>query len=96
MGSLIIKSLVKEFDNTKALDQLTLEIHDGEMVGIIAAQSCGEPLSQMTLDTKHAAGVASSANTGIPRIQEIILNSKNIKSPQMIIYFKDHLRFFEF
>ena len=42
MGSLIIKSLVKEFDNTKALDQLTLEIHDGEMVGIIGKSGAGK------------------------------------------------------
>jgi len=42
MGSLIIKSLVKEFDNTKALDRLTLEIHDGEMVGIIGKSGAGK------------------------------------------------------
>ena len=42
MGSLIIKSLVKEFGNTKALDRLTLEIHDGEMVGIIGKSGAGK------------------------------------------------------
>ena len=42
MGSLLIKSLVKEFGNTKALDRLTLEIHDGEMVGIIGKSGAGK------------------------------------------------------
>ena len=48
-------------------------IEPGESVGVIAAQSIGEPTSQMTLNTKHSAGVASksSANMGVPRIKEM-------------------------
>ena len=44
-----------------------------------------------TLNTKHFAGVAGkgSANMGISRIQELLHYSKNIKTPQMIIYFED-------
>ena len=66
-------------------------IEPGEMVGIIAAQSVGEPTSQMTLNTKHFAGVAKggSANMGVSRIQELLHFSKNIKTPQMHIYFKE-------
>ena len=66
-------------------------IEPGEMVGIIAAQNVGEPTSQMTLNTKHFAGVASkgSANMGVSRILELIHYTKNIKTPQMTIYFKD-------
>ena len=66
-------------------------IEPGEMVGIIAAQSVGEPTSQMTLNTKHFAGVAGkgSANMGVNRIQELLHYSKNIKTPQMMIYFKE-------
>jgi len=64
-------------------------IEPGEMVGIIAAQTIGEPTTQLTLNTKHFAGVAGkgSANMGISRIQELLHYSKNIKTPQMIIYF---------
>ena len=62
-------------------------IEPGEMVGIIAAQSIGEPTSQLTLNTKHSAGAKSSSNKGLGRIQEILHYSKNIKVPQMIIYF---------
>lgn len=66
-------------------------VEPGEMVGIIAAQSVGEPTSQMTLNTKHFAGVASkgSANMGVSRILELLHFTKNIKTPQMTIYFKD-------
>ncbi len=44
-----------------------------------------------TLNTKHFAGVAKggSANMGVSRIQELLHFSKNIKTPQMHIYFKE-------
>jgi DNA-directed RNA polymerase beta' subunit len=44
-----------------------------------------------TLNTKHFAGVASkgSANSGVPRIKEIMSYSKSIKTPQTIVYFDD-------
>jgi DNA-directed RNA polymerase beta' subunit len=66
-------------------------IEPGEMVGIVAAQSVGEPTSQMTLNTKHFAGVAKggSANMGVSRILELVHFSKNIKTPQMQIYFTE-------
>jgi DNA-directed RNA polymerase II subunit RPB1 len=68
-------------------------VEPGEMVGIIAAQSIGEPTSQMTLNTKHITGVAtqSSANMGVPRIKEILSYSKTIKTPQMTIYFNKNI-----
>jgi DNA-directed RNA polymerase II subunit RPB1 len=66
-------------------------IEPGEMVGIIAAQSIGEPTSQMSLNTKHSAGSAtkSTTNSGVHRIQELLHYSKHIKTPQTIIYFKE-------
>ena len=66
-------------------------VDPGEMVGIIAAQSIGEPTSQMTLNTKHFAGSASksSANSGVNRLQELLHFSKNIKTPRMTIYFNN-------
>jgi len=68
-------------------------IEPGEMVGVIAAQSVGEPTSQMVLNTKHFAGVAGkgSANMGLSRILELLHYSKNIKTPEMTLYFKDDL-----
>lgn len=48
----------------------------------------------MTLNTFHFAGVSSQNITlGVPRIQEIINVSKNIKGPSMTIYLKEHIRY---
>jgi len=60
----------------------------GEMVGLIAAQSIGEPTTQMTLNTFHFAGVASKSNVtrGVPRIEEILSLSENPKNPSVNIY----------
>jgi|UniRef100_A0A6C0JAR5 DNA-directed RNA polymerase II subunit RPB1 len=59
----------------------------GEMVGMIAAQSIGEPTTQMTLNTFHFAGVASKSNVtrGVPRIEEILSLTENIKNPSLTI-----------
>jgi DNA-directed RNA polymerase II subunit RPB1 len=63
-------------------------VNPGEMVGIIAAQSIGEPTTQMTLNTFHFAGVASKSNVtrGVPRIEEILSLSENPKNPSCTIY----------
>ena len=46
-----------------------------------------------TLNTKHSAGLTSKikTNMGVPRIQEILHYSKNIKTPEMTIYLKDDI-----
>src|SRR5699024_1976276 len=49
------------------------EVEVGEAVGIIAAQSIGEPGTQLTMRTFHTGGVAGDDITqGLPRIQELI------------------------
>jgi len=65
----------------------TAKIAPGEMVGVIAAQSIGEPATQMTLNTFHFAGVSAKSNItrGIPRLIELLHISKNIKSPSSVI-----------
>ena len=62
----------------------------GEMVGLIAAQSIGEPTTQMTLNTFHFAGVASKSNVtrGVPRIEEILSLSPEPKNPSLTVYLK--------
>ncbi len=70
-------------------------VEPGEMVGVIAAQSLGEPTTQMSLDTKHSAGKAGALSTalvGVPRIQELLSYSKQIKTPQTLIYFDKDIR----
>jgi DNA-directed RNA polymerase II subunit RPB1 len=45
------------------------QVHAGEMVGALAAQSIGEPTTQLTLNTFHSAGTAkANATSGVPRI----------------------------
>ncbi|KAJ7151696.1 DNA-directed RNA polymerase II, subunit 1 [Mycena filopes] len=59
----------------------------GEMCGTLAAQSIGEPATQMTLNTFHYAGVASKNVTlGVPRLKEIINVATNIKTPCLTVY----------
>lgn len=56
-----------------------------EMVGTLAAQSIGEPATQMTLNTFHFAGVAQHISTGVPRLKEIINAAKNIRNPFQVV-----------
>lgn len=61
--------------------------YPGEMIGTVAAQSIGEPTTQMTLNTFHFAGVsAKNVTLGVPRLTEIINIAKNIKTPSLTIY----------
>ena len=53
----------------------------------MAAQSIGEPTTQMTLNTFHYAGVsAKNVTLGVPRLTEIINIAKNIKTPSLSVY----------
>uniref|UniRef100_A0A6C0IBD3 DNA-directed RNA polymerase n=1 Tax=viral metagenome TaxID=1070528 RepID=A0A6C0IBD3_9ZZZZ len=65
-------------------------VHPGEMVGVVAATSTGEPCTQLTLNTFHGSGIASKSNVtrGVPRIEEILRLTKNPKNPSMTIYLK--------
>ena len=65
-------------------------VNPGEMVGVIAGQSIGEPTTQLTLNTFHLAGVASKSNVtrGVPRIEEILRLTKNPKNPSLTVYLK--------
>lgn len=61
-------------------------IQSGEAVGVVAAESIGEPSTQMLLRVFHSAGISSAVvTTGLPRILEIIDARKNPKSPIMHI-----------
>lgn len=94
---LAFKKLVKQdFLNTLALDNVLGDIENrfsrslaspGEMVGVLAAQSIGEPATQMTLNTFHFAGVsAKNVTLGVPRLKEILNVAENLKTPAMKVY----------
>ncbi|MCJ7731647.1 DNA-directed RNA polymerase subunit A' [Candidatus Bathyarchaeota archaeon] len=62
-------------------------VEPGEAVGILAAQSIGEPGTQMTLRTFHYAGVAElNVTLGLPRLIEIVDARKSPSTPVMDIY----------
>jgi DNA-directed RNA polymerase subunit A" len=68
---------------------LSAQIDAGEAVGLVGAESIGEPGTQMTLNTFHYAGVAEmNVTMGLPRIIEILDGRKSITTPQMEIFLK--------
>jgi DNA-directed RNA polymerase II subunit RPB1 len=71
-------------------------IQPGELVGVVSAQSLGEPTTQMTLNTFHSTGISSKSvvtTTGVPRMRELLNHSKNIRTRSMTIYLKNELQF---
>eukprot|EP01006_Ploeotia_vitrea_P022617 TRINITY_DN55012_c0_g1_i1.p1 TRINITY_DN55012_c0_g1~~TRINITY_DN55012_c0_g1_i1.p1 ORF type:complete len:1244 (+),score=222.54 TRINITY_DN55012_c0_g1_i1:362-3733(+) len=67
------------------------QVNPGEMVGCIAGQSCGEPATQMTLNTFHFAGVSSKNVTlGVPRLRELISVAKKPKQQGMTVWLDQH------
>ncbi len=77
----ILDLAVEEYESSK--------VEPGEAVGLIAAQSIGEPATQMTLNTKHFSGVAEmNVTLGLPRIIEVVDARKSISTPSMNIYLK--------
>ncbi|XP_024857963.1 DNA-directed RNA polymerase II subunit RPB1 [Kryptolebias marmoratus] len=96
-STLCSKRMTEEFRlSTEAFDWLLGEIetkfsqsiaHPGEMVGALAAQSLGEPATQMTLNTFHYAGVsAKNVTLGVPRLKELINISKRPKTPSLTVF----------
>ncbi len=86
----------------KELNTLVLKVEEayerayieaGEAVGTVAAQSVGEPGTQMTMRTFHYAGVAElNVTLGLPRLIEIVDARKKISTPTMDIYFEDEYK----
>ena len=65
------------------------KINAGESIGVITAESFGEPSTQMTLNVFHFAGVAEmSVSLGLPRLIEIFDARKTIKTPMMSVFIK--------
>ena len=71
----------------------SIRVEPGEAVGIVAAQSLGEPGTQLTLRTKHYAGAAEvSVGSGIQRVEEIVDGRSKAKYPTMTIFLDEKLR----
>ncbi|MBI2542534.1 DNA-directed RNA polymerase subunit A'' [Candidatus Woesearchaeota archaeon] len=77
----LLEATCEEYKNSR--------VAPGESVGLIAAESIGEPGTQMTLNTFHFAGVAEmNVTLGLPRIIEILDGRKELDNPMMEIYLK--------
>lgn len=73
-------------------DKSKYYIEYGDPVGIIAAQSVGEPGTQMILRSFHLAGIESTISTsGLPRIIELVDAKKKPSTPIAYIYLNDKL-----
>jgi len=97
---LLVKELKRTLNKAKLTQEgideaisLTLEnfkrslVEPGEAVGIVAAQSIGEPGTQMTLRTFHYAGVREQNVTlGLPRLIEIVDARRTPSTPIMSVY----------
>ncbi len=78
----ILDRVKEEYEHAK--------IHAGEAIGVITAESFGEPGTQMTLNVKHFAGVAEMAVTlGLPRLIEIFDARIKPSTPTMEVYLED-------
>lgn len=94
------KNLIKMKFTKLAFDHLIETIYNnfikvlvtpGENVGILSAQSIGEPATQMTLDAFHSTGLGSKANVsrGVPRLRELLGLTRNPKAPVMMVQIND-------
>lgn len=65
------------------VDFARARVTPGEAVGVIAAQSMGEPLTQATLNTFHTSGVSSARATtqGLPRLRELLGATDTPRTP---------------
>jgi DNA-directed RNA polymerase subunit A" len=78
---------IKKIIDEAVKDYLGSLVHPGEAIGVVAAQSIGEPGTQMTLRTFHFAGVRElNVTLGLPRLIEIVDARKVPSTPMMTIY----------
>ena len=78
-------------ETISAMDRTSVDPY--EAVGIVTAQSIGEPGTQMTMRTFHYAGVATvNVTQGLPRIIEIVDAKKEPSTPTMRIHLKEGLK----
>jgi len=61
----------------------------GEAVGIVAAQSIGEPGTQMNMRPFHLSGIAEAVPTGLPRLIELVDVRREPKEPLMNVYLNE-------
>ncbi len=77
----VMKKVLDSFDNAR--------IAPGEAIGIVTAESIGEPSTQMVISSFHFAGVAEmNITVGLSRLIEVFDARKNPSTPRMMLYLK--------
>ena len=94
------EELLEVMPDAGQLDEILARVADAyadacvepcDPVGVVAAQSIGEPGTQMTMRTFHYAGVAEiNVTLGLPRLIEILDARKNPSTPVMTVYLQKH------
>lgn len=83
----IYPNLIPKLKKIIEKEYYTTQLQAGEMVGVQAATSIGEPVSQMTLNAFHFSGISSiGIASGVPRVEELLNASKKQKSYGMTLY----------
>ena len=81
----VLKRVKDEYENAR--------INPGESIGIVTAESFGEPGTQMILRTFHFAGVAEAeVSLGLPRLIELFDARKTPSTPRTEIYLKHGIK----
>lgn len=81
----VMEMIIEEYDRH--------HVDPNESVGIVSAQSIGEPGTQMTMRTFHYAGVAEiSVTLGLPRLIEIVDARRIPSTPMMTIYMREDIK----
>ena len=87
---------LEEIINQVSADYEHARVEPCEAVGVVAAQSIGEPGTQMTMRTFHYAGVAEiNVTLGLPRLIEIVDARKIPSTPTMTIRLTPTMRTIE-
>lgn len=88
-GSKISKKMIQKILTEVCKRYKAHKVDSHESVGIVSAQSIGEPGTQMTMRTFHYAGVAEiNVTMGLPRLIEIVDARRVPSTPMMEIYLK--------
>lgn len=96
-------SMVRNHITEEALELVMAEIRMayanslvayGKAMGLIAAQSISEPMTQLVLNSHHFSGQSSVRKAGIYRIREIILakRTEDMRSPSMTLQMREDIR----
>ncbi|MCR6690824.1 MAG: DNA-directed RNA polymerase subunit A'' [archaeon YNP-LCB-003-016] len=92
----LTKETLKKILDRVVNEYLNSLVEPGEPVGAVAAQSVGEPSTQMTLRTFHYAGVREfNVTLGLPRLIEVLDARRNPSTPMMTIYLDEEHKYDE-